>query len=88
VVGESEAPAPAATGGYAVQFGAAATEAEARTLVKTVSTKYGVKATYKPAQVGDRTVYRVRVAGVSKDSAAAICSKVKASGGNCFVASN
>lgn len=83
-------PAPAGTsaGGYAVQFGAANTEEEARALLKTVSAKYGVKATFKPAKVADKTVYRVRVAGVSKDSANAICNKVKASGGSCFVAGN
>ncbi|QGM99214.1 SPOR domain-containing protein [Methylocystis parvus] len=81
-------PAGSSTGGYAVQFGAANSEEEARTLLKTVSAKYGVKATFKPAKVGDKTVYRVRVAGVSKDSANAICNKVKAAGGNCFVAGN
>ncbi|KAF2992828.1 SPOR domain-containing protein [Methylocystis sp. MJC1] len=83
------AAAPATTsGGYAVQFGAANTEDEARTLLKTVAAKYGVRPTFKPAKVGDKTVYRVRVAGVSKESANAICNKVKASGGNCFVAGN
>jgi hypothetical protein len=76
------------SGNYAVQFGAANSEEEARGLLKTVSAKYGVKATFKPAKVGDKTVYRVRVAGVSKDSANAICNKVKASGGSCFVAGN
>ncbi|MDJ0448356.1 SPOR domain-containing protein [Methylocystis sp. JR02] len=87
--GETAAAAPATTsGGYAVQFGAANTEEEARTLLKTVSAKYGVRPTFKPAKVGDKTVYRVRVAGVSKESANAICNKVKASGGNCFVAGN
>ncbi|PPD44172.1 MAG: sporulation protein [Methylocystis sp.] len=83
------APAAAtSSGGYAVQFGAANSEEEARTLLKTVAAKYGVKPTFKPAKVGDKTVYRVRVAGVSKDSANAICNKVKAAGGNCFVAGN
>jgi hypothetical protein len=90
---EADAAAAAATtettsGGYAVQFGAANSEEEARALLKTVAAKYHVKPTFKPAKVGDKTVYRVRVAGVSKDSANAICNKVKASGGNCFVAGN
>ncbi|WP_424362798.1 SPOR domain-containing protein [Methylocystis parvus] len=85
---ETAAPAASSSGNYAVQFGAAGSEEEARNLLKTVSAKYGVKATFKPAKVGDKTVYRVRVAGVSKDSANAICNKVKASGGNCFVAGN
>jgi hypothetical protein len=38
--------------------------------------------------VNDKTVYRVRVGAVSKESANAICSKVKATGGSCFVAGN
>ena len=52
------------------------------------SAKYGVKATFKPAKVGDKMVYRVRVAGLSKDGANAVCNKVKAAGGPCFVAGN
>ncbi len=89
---EEDAGAPAASGSssgtYAVQFGAAGSEEEARGLLKSVSQKYGVKATFKPAKVGDKMVYRVRAAGLSKDSANAVCNKVKASGGNCFVAGN
>lgn len=91
---EDDAAAPPATtgastpGGFAVQFGAAGSEEEARTLLQSVSAKYGVKATFKPAKVGDKMVYRVRAAGLSKDSANAVCNKVKASGGNCFVAGN
>jgi cell division septation protein DedD len=86
---ETAAAAPAtSSGSYAVQFGAAGSEDEARALLKTVAAKYGVKATFKPAKVGDKTVYRVRVGGVSKDSANAICNKVKSSGGSCFVAAN
>ncbi len=90
---EADAEAATATtetksGSYAVQFGAANSEEEARALLKTVAAKYHVKPTFKPAKVGDKTVYRVRVAGMSKESANAICDKVKASGGNCFVAGN
>lgn len=87
--GDAAAPAtPTTSGAYAVQFGAAGSEDEARALIKTVAAKYGVKPTFKPAKVGDKTVYRVRVAGVSKDSATAICNKVKSAGGSCFVAGN
>jgi hypothetical protein len=85
--------APAGKGGYAVQFGAAESEEDARALLKTVASKYrsqlgGLKPTFKMATVNEKTVYRVRVAGVSKESANAICSKVKATGGACFVAGN
>lgn len=76
-----------------MQFGAAGSEAEARALMKTVVAKYGsqlggLKPTFKMATVGEKTVYRVRVAGMSKDSANAICGRVKAGGGACFVAGN
>ena len=33
-----------------------------------------------------KPVFRVRAGGLSKDEAVAICTRVKASGGNCFVA--
>ena len=76
-----------------MQFSAANSEAEARALLKTIAGKYraqlgGLKPTFKMATVNDKTVYRVRVAGMSKESANAMCSKVKAMGGACFVASN
>lgn len=87
-VDDAAAAASPTGAGYAVQFGAANSEAEARTLLKTVSTKYGVKATFKPAKVNGGTIYRVRAANLTKDSANAICAKVKGSGGSCFVAAN
>ena len=76
-----------------MQFGATGSEADARALMKTVVEKYraqlgGLKPTFKMATVNDKTVYRVRVAGMGKESANAICGKVKASGGTCFVAGN
>jgi hypothetical protein len=89
----SESSGKLAKGGFAVQFGAAASEAEARSMAAKVAQKYasqigGRKPTFKMATVGDKTVYRVRVGGISKESAASVCSAVKASGGNCFVAGN
>ena len=96
VAPEAEEKAPAstqkvATGGFSVQFGAAASEAEAHALVTKVATKYasqlgGHKPTFKVAKVGDKTVYRVRASGMSKESAASVCGNVKSSGGSCFVA--
>ncbi|MBG0797150.1 SPOR domain-containing protein [Methylocystis sp. L43] len=90
---DSDQATPPSKGGFAVQFGAANSEADARELLKTVVSKYrsqlgGLKPTFKMATVNDKTVYRVRVGAVSKESANAICSKVKASGGSCFVAGN
>ncbi len=80
-------------GAYAVQFGAPATEEEARAMLKQVAAKYGSRLdgrrpTFKMAKVGERTVYRVRVGGISKESAASLCGKIKAGGGDCFVAGN
>jgi hypothetical protein len=80
-------------GAFAVQFGAATTEEEAHALVTKVAGKYasqlgGHKPTFKIAKVGDKTVYRVRVGGISKEAANAVCGKVKAGGGSCFVAGN
>ncbi|HEY8126237.1 MAG TPA: SPOR domain-containing protein [Methylocystis sp.] len=90
---ESDQATAPTKGGFAVQFGAADSEDDARELLKTVVSKYrsqlgGLKPTFKMATVNDKTVYRVRVGAVSKESANAICSKVKATGGSCFVAGN
>jgi hypothetical protein len=87
---ETPAPSPSA-GSFAVQFGAAGSVDEARGMMTSVVSKYGShlggrRLSYHRAKVGDKTVYRVRARGMSKDSAVAICEKVKAAGGNCFVA--
>lgn len=93
----AEAPAAedhaAATGAFAVQFGAAGSEAEARQLMQQVASKYngqlgGRRLGYRLAKVGEKSVYRVRVAGMSREQAVGVCEKVKAAGGNCFVAGN
>ena len=86
-------PRKVSGGSFAVQFGAANTEADARALMAKIAGKYraqlgGHRPTFKKAKVGDKTVYRVRVGGVSKDSATGICDKVKAGGGACFIAGN
>jgi hypothetical protein len=86
----SETPA---SGSASVQFGAAPNETEARALAKKVVAKYGSrlhghKPTWKIAEVGDKTVYRVRVGGLSKEAAASLCKSVKSDGGDCYVAGN
>jgi len=40
------------------------------------------------ASVNGRDIYRVRVVGLSQDGANALCNRLKASGGSCFVARN
>ena len=92
-----DAAAPAANevmgGLFAVQFGAAGSKAEARDIMRKVASKYGSqiggrRLGYHHVKVGDKSVYRVDVGGMSKEAAAAICEKVKSAGGNCFVTGN
>ncbi|MBU3887224.1 SPOR domain-containing protein [Methylosinus sporium] len=80
-------------GGFAVQFGAAGSEDEARRLIQTVNSKFsaqlgGKRLGFRLAKVGEKSVYRVRAAGMSREAAVGVCEKVKASGGSCFVAAN
>jgi len=89
---EPAAQAPS-SGSASVQFGAAPNESEARALAKKVVQKYGSrlaghKPTWKIAEVGDKTVYRVRVGGLSREAAASLCKSVKSDGGDCYVAGN
>ena len=35
-----------------------------------------------------KTIYRVRVGGLSREDANALCTKLQGSGGQCFVAKN
>lgn len=89
--GEDATSSIANGGGFAVQFGAAGSEAEARALMNKIAAKYGSKLgghrpTFKIAKVGDKTVYRVRVHDISKEAAAKVCNEVKAGGDTCFVA--
>ena len=42
----------------------------------------------RKADVNGATVYRVRVGPMSQADATALCTKLKAAGGNCFVARN
>jgi hypothetical protein len=78
-------------GGFAVQFGTAPTKDEARALVVKIVAKFGTflrgrRPNFEVGTVGEKTVYRVRFAGVDKETAAAICGDIRAFGGNCFVA--
>lgn len=84
-------PATGAT--YSAQFAAANSEAEARTLIKSLSGKYGGslgggKLTFKPVKSGDKTIYRVRVGGLNRETADALCLKAKAAGDSCSVVGN
>ncbi len=72
-------------GNYAVWFGAADNERDALKLANAIASKYSLQAFYEIAKVGDKFIYRVRSAELTKASANDICNKVKKAGGACFV---
>ena len=78
-------------GGWAVQLAAPRSEADARSAVAKLKNKYadalGDSAlSIHQADVKGQTIYRVRVSGLSRSDAGALCSKLKAGGGDCFIA--
>lgn len=80
-------------GGFSVQLAAPGSEQEARATATRLKQRYSdVLGSYNPgvrkAEIGDKTVYRVRVGGLSRESANDLCTRLKAGGGSCFVASN
>lgn len=89
----AEKPAPAARGGYTVQIAVRATEQEARAAWDQAQDKFGNALENKPARltsakVNGKTVHRVRLGPMSKPEADAMCGRLKAKGGNCFVSAN
>ena len=87
------APAAATDGGgvFAVQLAAPGSEEEAQGDIKRLKAKYaselgGLEPGVHKADVNGRAVYRVRVTGMSKTGAVALCEKLRASGGACFLA--
>jgi hypothetical protein len=48
----------------------------------------GFHPSIRKAVNGDKTVYRVRTIGLSKEEATSLCHKVQSAGGACFVAKN
>lgn len=85
--------ATSGSGGFAVQLKASPNEADARSAAASLKQRHSeALGSYTPGvrqgTVSGRTVYRVRVSGLSRDAANGLCSKIKADGGSCFVASN
>jgi cell division protein FtsN len=88
----SVAQAPAASGAYVLQIGAYKSQAEADAAWNTYKAKHAaLLAGYSPnvaqADLGDKgTWYRLRIAGfASRDVASALCDRIKADGGGCFL---
>jgi hypothetical protein len=90
--------APAATastggGGFAVQLAAPGSEQDARGISTRLGQKYaglleGRQPSVVKAEVGEKSIYRVRVSSLSREEAKSLCGKIKAKGGDCFVANN
>jgi hypothetical protein len=78
-----------ASGGALVQLGSFGSAAEADSTWKTISKKHGELASLgksvQSAQVGGKTVYRLRVNAGSAGQATSLCSKLSAAGQACFV---
>ena len=82
---------PASAGGFSVQLGLGASDADARAKAGRMQSQFGGdfggrRATVIKGDVNGKTVYRVRVVGLSQEGATALCGKVKGGGGDCFVA--
>ena len=85
------APAAEASGSWSVQIASQPTAEAAQTSYQNMARRYaeilgGHAANIVKADIaGKGTYYRVRIASSSKDDAIALCTKLKAAGGNCFV---
>jgi SPOR domain len=87
----AEAPSTASSAGWAVQLAAPKSEAEAKSTAARLSSKYesalnGSAIGMHKAVVNGETIYRLRVVGLSKADAAALCARLKGDGGDCFIA--
>ncbi|ACB96281.1 SPOR domain-containing protein [Beijerinckia indica] len=85
--------AAAGNGAFSVQFAAPTSEQEARDIQTKLGRQYaaalgGRHTSIRKAVNGDKTVYRVRVGGLSREEATGLCQQVQGAGGNCFVAKN
>ncbi len=88
---DDAAEAPAGGTGFSVQLAAPGSEAEAHAALVRLSRTYGAelhgyRLKYRMAKVNGKTVYRVRVNGLSHKAAISLCEKLKAKGASCFPA--
>ena len=86
-----DATAATASTGWAVQLAAPKSEAEAQSELARLNAKYGADLNGSPlgvhkAVVNGETIYRLRVVGLTKADAAALCARLKGDGGECFIA--
>ena len=86
-----DATAATTSGGWSVQLGAPKSEAEAESAAAKLTSKYsaelnGSQIGVHKAEVNGETIYRLRVSGLTKADAAALCARLKGEGGKCFIA--
>ncbi|MBK3399103.1 MULTISPECIES: SPOR domain-containing protein [Methylobacterium] len=87
-------PTPQApVGGFSVQLSVRATEKEAEVAFKQARERYAAvlgnqSPLIRQAEVNGKSIYRVRVGPMSKESADGLCGKLKSAGAACFVAKN
>jgi hypothetical protein len=86
------ASAPAGSGSFVLQIGAYKSQADANTAWTTYKTKHasllsGYSPDVRQADLGEKGIwYRLRITGFpSKDVASALCDRLKADGGGCFL---
>jgi SPOR domain len=86
-----DATAATTSGGWSVQLAAPKSEAEANSKLAQLNSKYaaqlnGSSIGVHKAVVKGETIYRLRVVGLTKADAAALCARLKGDGGECFIA--
>jgi hypothetical protein len=86
-----DATAATASGGWSVQLAAPKSEEEAKSTAAKLTSKYsaelnGNQIGVHKAEIKGETIYRLRVSGLTKADAAAMCAKLKGEGGQCFIA--
>jgi cell division protein FtsN len=88
----SKTATAAKAGSYLLQVGAYKSEEEATAAWKSYQAKHaallsGFGPDIQRADVGDKVWYRLRIASFAdKDTAVAVCDRLKAQNGNCFLA--
>ena len=85
-----DATAATTSGGWSVQLAAPKSEAEAKSTATKLTSKYGAELNgsqigVHKAEVNGETIYRLRVSGLTKADAAAMCARLKGEGGQCFI---
>jgi cell division septation protein DedD len=88
---QATTPAATVSAGWSVQLAAPKSEAEAKNAVERLNAKFasdlnGSSIGVHKAVVNGETIYRLRVVGLSKADAAALCARLKGDKGECFIA--